>query len=410
MSPSVSTLANGLRVATLAMPGVRTAAVTLAADVGARHERAAENGLAHLFEHMLFKGTRARSARAIAEAIEDVGGALNAWTSRDATVFHARVMAGDVGLVIDLLADLVSAPRFDPADLALEKAVIRSEIGEALDLPEDRVFDLVQAAAFPDQPLGRPILGTPESLQRLDVRALEGWRTRHYRAPALVLVAAGAVEHSAVVALAEAHLGHLPACPAPSPAPARWAGGPAPEKRATEQTHTVLAFEGPGLHAPDHYAAQLFTMALGGGMSSRLFQELREKRGLAYSVSATHTPHAETGIATIHLATRPAEAARAVALALETADAAARTLSPAELARARAQLRAGLLMGLESPAGQADWIARTLLAFGRPVPPEEAEAAIDAVTLEAARAAGARLLASRPALASVGTRPIAHLP
>ncbi|MFQ3666809.1 MAG: pitrilysin family protein, partial [Sphingomonadaceae bacterium] len=235
MTIEVATLANGLRVASLAMPGLRTAAVSLAAGCGARHEGEAENGLAHLFEHMLFKGTRVRSARAIAEAIEDVGGSLNAWTSRDGTVFHGRVLARDIPLAVDLLADLVLNPRFAEADLALEKEVIRSEIGEAADVPEDLVFDLLQEAAFPDQPLGRPILGTEESLACLDCDSLSRWRTTHYRAPGLALVAAGAVDHAELVALAESALGGLDTTPPPGHRPARWGGGTRAEKRRSEQ-------------------------------------------------------------------------------------------------------------------------------------------------------------------------------
>ncbi|MFQ3596507.1 MAG: pitrilysin family protein [Sphingomonadaceae bacterium] len=406
MTIEVATLANGLRVAGLAMPGLRTAAVSLAAGCGARHEGEAENGLAHLFEHMLFKGTRVRSARAIAEAIEDVGGSLNAWTSRDGTVFHGRVLARDIPLAVDLLADLVSNPRFAEADLALEKEVIRSEIGEAADVPEDLVFDLLQEAAFPDQPLGRPILGTEESLARLDCDSLSHWRTTHYRAPGLALVAAGAVDHAELVALAESALGGLDTTPPPTHRPARWGGGTRAEKRRSEQAHVAIGFAGPGLHDPAHYAAQLFATALGGGMSSRLFQELREERGLAYSVSAAHVPHADTGLTSIYLAARPKAAADTADRALAIAHALSADLSQAELDRARAQLKAGLLMGLESCAAQADWIGRTLLAFGRAIPPAEVEAAIDAVTLEEARAAGAALLAQPAARACVAPRAV----
>ena len=347
----LDTLSNGLRVASLAMPSLRTVAVALVADVGARHEAAHENGLAHLFEHMLFKGTATRSARGIAEAIEDVGGQLNAWTSRDGTMFHARVLARDLPLAVELIADLVLHPRFDADDLALERQVVLSEIGEAADTPEDRVFDLAQALAFPDQPMGRPILGTAETLAGLGVEALADWRGRHYAAPGLVLVAAGAVDHAALLALAQAHLSALPLHRPPAAEAARFGGGVAGERRASEQTHMVIALPGPGLHASDHYAAQLFMAALGGGMSSRLFQDLREERGLAYSVSAHHQPHADTGLASIYLATRPGDAATAAALALETAQALATTLSDAELERVKRELprlrELGLARGLD---------------------------------------------------------------
>jgi predicted Zn-dependent peptidase len=409
-APTVSTLSNGVRVATLAMPGLRTAAVTLSAAVGARHESAPENGLAHLFEHMLFKGTARRDARGIAEAIEDVGGSLNAWTSRDGTVFHGRVLAGDLPLAIGLLSEMVVEPRFAAADLALEKDVVRAEIAEAADVPEDRVFDMLQEVAFPGQPIGRPILGTEDSLERFEPDALLRWRDTHYRGESVTLVAAGAVDHGVVVALAKDALAGLGGGSCGPAEPARWEAGVAATRRRSEQTHVTLGLKGPGIHADDHYAAQLFTAALGGGMSSRLFQELREERGLAYSVSAAHSPHAEVGMTSLYLATRPAQAEAATALALRIARDLAETLSPAELERARAQLKAGLLMGLESCAGQAEWIGRTLLSFGRPILPEEVEAAIDAVTVEAARAAGAAMLAAPLALASVGPKPLRALP
>ncbi|WP_448583036.1 M16 family metallopeptidase [Thermaurantiacus sp.] len=405
-----SRLANGLTVATIAMAGLRTAAVGLCASVGARHEEAAENGIAHLFEHMLFKGTEVRDARGLAEAIEDVGGALNAWTSRDMTLFHARVMGADLPLAVSLLAEMVTRPRFAEADLALEKQVVDAEIREALDAAEDRVFDLLQEAAFPDQPLGRPILGTPATLATLSTTDLQWWRDRTYRGPGLALVAAGAVTHADVKAAAEALLCGLPADPPAPFASGAFAGGVRSERRRADVTQIAIGLPGVSVHAANHYAAELFTTALGGGASSRLFQELREARGLAYSVSASHTPFADVGLATLHLATRPEDAERAAALALEVAWKAARDLTPAELARARTQLKAGLLMGLEGCTGQASWIGQTLLTHGRPIAPEEVEAVIDSVSLEDARAAGAAMLAGPVAMASIGPRPLKRLP
>ncbi|MCS6987835.1 MAG: insulinase family protein [Sphingomonadaceae bacterium] len=400
----VTCLPSGLRVASCVLPGMRTAAVVLAAGAGSRHEPDDGHGLAHLFEHMVFKGTATRSARAIAEAIEDAGGTLNAWTAREMTLFHARVLAQDVALAVDLLADLVQHPRFDPADLEVERQVILSEIGEARDVPEDLAFDLVHEVAFAGAPMGRSILGTPESLARLSPAALEAWRQERYRAQGLVLAAAGAVDHGQLVELAGRAFADVPAGAPPPAAPARWAGGVAGERRRSAQTQVVLAWPGPGLHDPHHYAAQLFATALGGGMSSPLFQELRERRGLAYSVGAFHQPHDELGVMTVSLATAPKDARSATALAHELAWRLADTLDETELARARSQLQAGLLMGLETCAGQAEWLARTLLAFGRAVPPAEAAAAIDRVTVEEARAAGRAILSGSSAVASVGPR------
>ena len=404
MTPEITRLSNGFTVASLAMPGVETAAVGLNANVGARHETDHENGLAHLFEHMLFKGTATRTARRIAEEIEDVGGGLNAWTSRDMTVFHGRILADDLPLATEMIADLVNAPLFDADDLEREKAVVLSEIGEAFDTPDDLVFDLLQERCYPDQSIGRPILGTEISLAGLDRAALVRWRDVHYRADALVLAAAGRVDHAALVRQAEALFGALPSSAAEAAPKSNWVGGSAGEARKSEQMHLTLAFEGPHSKAPDYYAAQLYATALGGGMSSRLFQELREERGLAYSISASHSPHADSGVLSLYCATRPKDAAKALALARDVMAQTAATLDEAELKRAKAQLKAGLLMALESCGGQADWLGRSMLVFGRVIPASEMIADIEAADVELVRATGAKMLASPPAFAAVGPK------
>ena len=404
MTHRLTRLDNGLTVVTLAMPGLETVAVSLNADVGARNETGQENGLAHLFEHMVFKGTEGRSARAIAEAIEDVGGALNAWTSRDTTCFHARVLADDVPLAIDLIADLLTHASFTEADLKLEREVVLSEIGEALETPDDLVFDHLQAVAFPDQSLGRTILGTKESLAALGSASLRHWREAHYRGDGLFLSAAGKVDHDRIVEQAARQFGALPAGKPGAIQPAVWSGGRHTETQRNEQLHIALGFQGFGPQDPRHDAARLFAMALGGGMSSRLFQELREERGLAYSVSASHGIHADTGMLSLYAATRPKDGADALGLAREIAERTARELTQAELNRARAQLKAGVLMGLEGCAGQADWLGGSLITWGRVVPPAELIATLDAVTVDEVRATGAAMLESLPALAIVGPR------
>lgn len=404
MSHQLTRLDNGLTVVTLAMPGLETAAISLNADVGARNEGSAENGLAHLYEHMVFKGTASRSARAIAEAIEDVGGSLNAWTSRDTTCFHARVLAADVPLAIDLIADLLTEATFTDADLALEREVVLSEIGEALETPDDLVFDHLQATAFPEQSLGRTILGTRESLSTLDAGSLRHWRQAHYRGEGLILSAAGKVDHERIVEQARRLFGKLaPGRPGPIQ-PALWAGGTRADNQKNEQLHVALGFQGFGPQDPRHDAARLFSMALGGGMSSRLFQELREERGLAYSVSASHSIHADTGLLSIYAAARPKDGAQALELAREIALVTAAELTQAELDRARAQLKAGVLMGLEGCAGQADWLGGSLITWGRVVSPAELIATLDAVSLDDARSVGATMLATPPALAIVGPK------
>lgn len=399
-----TTLPNGLTVLSDPMPGVATVAVGLYADTGSRLEAAEQNGLAHLFEHMVFKGAAGRSARAIAEAIEDVGGQLNAWTARDMTVFHARALASDLSLAVELIAGLVTAPDFDAGELEKERQVVLQELGEARDTPDDIVFDHLQAAAFPDQPIGRPVLGDEGTLAAIGPDALHTWRQGQYRAGSLVLAAAGAVEHAVLVALAQARLGGLPAGRRPDAAPAMFAPGAAHDCRRSEAAHVTLAWPGPGFHDPDLPAALLFTAAAGGGMSSRLFQELREERGLVYSVFAQHQPYDDCGLMSVYLAAAPCEAGKARALAEQVLADTAAGLDQAELDRARAQLRAGLLMGLEGCQGRADHSARSWLTHGRVMDPAEWLARLDAVSVEAARAAGAAMLGRGQARAIVGPK------
>ncbi|OYU14232.1 MAG: peptidase M16 [Alphaproteobacteria bacterium PA4] len=400
--PIIAHTAHGLRVATVQTPGVETVAVALHAETGARFERPEDNGLAHLFEHMVFKGTATRSARAIAEQMEDVGGNLNAWTSRDTTVFHARLLARDLPLGIDIIADLVTAPRFDDEDLAREKQVVLQELGEARDTPDDIVFDHLQEAAFPGQGLGRSILGHEDSLDRLTSDDLRGWLASHYGNDRLTLVVAGKLDHDKVMRMAERAFPNAGGGPAPVPEPGRFAAGQFSDPRRFEQAQLTSGYPAPGHYDPGHDAAALFTLAAGGGMSSRLFQEVRESRGLAYSISAATTPYADAGLMSVHAATARKDAARARDLIERVLAETAATLEPAELARAKAQAVASLLMALEGPQGQGDYLARQLLVHRRWVPAAEVVARIEAVTVEAARAAGAAMLAHAPARAEIG--------
>jgi predicted Zn-dependent peptidase len=403
IAPVVSTLPNGLTVASWAMPGVETVALSISADTGSRFEAAPVNGLAHLFEHMVFKGTHRRSAREIAEQMEDVGGQLNAWTSRDATMFHARLLAKDLPLGVDLVADLVSNPRFDEGDLAREKEVVLQELGEARDTPDDIVFDHLQEAAYPDQGLGRSILGDEATLARITRDDLVQWQAAHYAPQRLALVVAGKVDHAALCRIAEAA---FPAAAGDVAAPAGDAARFAPttrhDKRRIEQAQLTAGWAAPGHHDPAQDAALLFTLAAGGGMSSRLFQQVREERGLAYAVSAALQPYVDGGLMSVHAATDPANAAAARDLIDTVLAQTASGLEQAELDRARAQALAGLLMALEAPQGAADYLARSLLVHRRFVPPAEIVARIEAVTVDDARAAGAAMLAHTPARAEIG--------
>jgi len=397
-------LANGVTVAIDPMPGAQSVSIGLYAAVGSRSEPDGKGGLAHLLEHMVFKGARGRTARGIAEAIEDVGGSLNAWTARDQTVFHARTLAPDVGLALELIADLVRAPTLDEAELEREKLVILSELGECLDAPDDLIHDHLFEAAFGTQPLARPVLGREPTIRSITRGDCLDWLVRQYRPERLVIAAAGKIEPGRILLLAEALFGDLEAAPPPAIAPARFEGGTRADRRASEQTHLAFAFPGLSAADPAAPALALFAQAVGGGMSSRLFQELREDRGLAYSIYAWAQGYAETGLFAVNLSTDKARAAEAMAMARDSVARAAEDMTEAELSRARAQIEAGLLMALETPQGRADSMARSIEIFGRIMTLDEMLAELRSVDAAAARAAGQAMLAGPCAIASIGGR------
>jgi predicted Zn-dependent peptidase len=398
----LTTLDSGLSVATHAMPDLQTAAVGLFAEVGSRDEPAALNGIAHLFEHMVFKGAAGRSARAISEAIEEVGGDLNAATERDATSFTASIMAEHVPLAVELISDMVLRPHFEQNDLEREKDVVLQELAEARDTPSDMVFDQLWSAAFEGQALGRSILGEEATIGQVAVADLHHWRDTHYRGGNVNLVAAGKVDHDELVALAERHLALLAAGPKFDHELAQFTGGTRIGRHATEQAQLTLAFAAPCDTAPDYYAARLFSDVIGSGASSRLFQQVREDRGLAYSVSSTLHPYADTGIFYVYAATARAQAAAALQLVEEIVRGTPSTVTQRELDRVRTQARAGLLMSLETPWGQAHYVARQLAVHGRLVDPAEVIAGLQAVTLEDVREAGVAMVSGPSARATIG--------
>jgi predicted Zn-dependent peptidase len=395
-------LPSGLRVASRDMPGIETAAVGLYADTGSRYEPARLNGLAHLFEHMVFKGAGSRSAREISEAIEDVGGDLNAGTDREGTSFMASVMAEHIPLGVELIADLVLRPHLNTVELEREKDVVVQELGEARDTPNDIIFDDLWSAAFADQPLGRSVLGEEESIEAINVEHLHDWRLSQYQAGSLSLVAAGKVNHAQLVQLAEAHLADLPKGTILPPERAHFTGGDRVGRTACDQAHLALGFAGPSHLDPDYYAARLFADAIGGGMSSRLFQQLREDRGLAYTVYASLQPYRDIGLLSVYAATAQRQSASAAQLVEEVIADAAATMTEREVDRVRTQAKAGLLMSMESPWGQAHYVARQLSVRGRLVDPSEVVADLEAVTVGQVRAAGAKMLSGPRARATIG--------
>lgn len=407
MSVRVSTLGNGLRVATDRMEGVQSATVGVWVGAGTRFESAKTNGVAHLLEHMAFKGTQSRSPLAIAEEIEAVGGSLNAYTSREQTAYHARVLGTDAGLAIDLLADILQNSIFDPEELSRERAVVAQEIGQAEDTPDDVVFDRYQEVCYPDQPMGWPILGTQESLSNLTREAILGYMERNYHAGRMILVAAGDVDHARILDLAERAFVSLPPNAPPQPCPSRYVGGDFREARDLEQLHLVLGFQGFAYDDPDFYALSVYSMLLGGGMSSRLFQEVREKRGLVYSIHSFASCYSDCGLFGVYAGTGEKEAAELLPVIAQTIQATGAGIKEEEIERAKAQLKAGILMAREGSSSRAEQLANQLLIFDRPLLPEETVAKIEAVDHVAIARVVARLGQSGPTLAALG--PIANL-
>ena len=382
MSVEMHQLSNGLRVITERMEGLQSAAIGVWVSAGGRHERVEQNGIAHFLEHMAFKGTKRRSALAIAEAIEDVGGYINAYTSREMTAYYARVLEDDVALAIDVIGDILLNPVFDPSEIEVERGVILQEIGQTLDTPDDIVFDWLQEVSYPDQPLGRTILGPTERVSAFSRNDFSTFVGEHYGPGQMILCAAGAVDHDAICREAEAMFGHM--SPIAEPAliqPARFQGGERREVKALEQVHFALALEGPNYRDPAIYTAQIYANAMGGGMSSRLFQEVRENKGLCYTIFAQAGAYEDTGLTTIYAGTSAEDIAELTRITVDEMKRAASDMSEAEVARARTQMKAGMLMGLESPSNRAERLARMLSIWGRVPGVEETVAKIDAVTV-----------------------------
>jgi len=402
MTTRVSTLPNGLRIATDAMPQVDTVSLGVWVAVGTRHEPPEINGVSHMLEHMAFKGTENRSARAIAEAIEDVGGHLNAYTTREHTAYYAKVLTGDLPLAVDIVSDILQRSVFDEDELARERAVVLQEIGQAVDTPDDIVFDHFQATAFPDQPLGRPVLGKAAIVEQLTRADLLAYQRGHYGAENMIAVAAGNVDHDRFVAqIGAAFAGLLPA-PGNGLDGARYRGGDYHEERDLEQVHLVLGFPGVSFYDRDYYAHTLYSMVLGGGMSSRLFQEVREKRGLVYSIYSFSATYRDGGLLGIYAGTGQDELDKVVPVICEQLGVLADTVTIEELDRARAQLRAGTLMARESTSSRAEALAQQMLVHGRPIPVAELLQKLDAVGLDDIRRLARATPQSPPTVVTLG--------
>ncbi len=382
MTIQTHTLSNGFQIVTEQMPGLKSTSIGIWVEAGGRHERIEQNGIAHFLEHMAFKGTKTRTALQIAEAIEDVGGYINAYTSREMTAYYARVLEDDVELGLDVIADILLNPVFDESEIEVERGVILQEIGQAYDTPDDIVFDWLQEVAYPDQALGRTILGPTERVSAFSREDLNRFVSEHYGPNQMILAAAGALDHDAIVAQAEELFGHLKPIERPSNLiqPAAFGGGERRELKDLEQVHFALALEGPNYRDPMIFTAQIYASVMGGGMSSRLFQEVREKRGLCYTVFAQAGAYEDTGLTTIYAGTSADQIAELANVTMDEMKRAADDMTASEVARARAQMKAGLLMGLESPSNRAERLARLWSIWGRIPRLDETIGSVDAVT------------------------------
>lgn len=408
MSVTQSTLSNGLTVVSHTMPEVETVSLGIWIGAGSRSEQLTEHGIAHFLEHMAFKGTKRRSARQIVEEIEAVGGDINAATSVDSTGYYARVLPKDMPLALDILSDIILEPRFDGAELARERDVILQEIAASSDSPDDIVYDFISEAAFPDQPVGRTILGTAPSVVGFERDHLGAYLTTHYHGPNMVLAAAGAVDHNALVAEAERRLAGLSSEGMPVPQQAVYAGGRRHSAKPFEQTHLMIALEASAYHQPEYFKSQILAGALGGGMSSRLFQEVRERRGLCYSVYAFSSGLTDSGMFVVHAAGAPEKAHELFSVIRDELErAAADGFDQAELARVKAQMKMGLLAALESSSARVEQLARHIMFRGRVLPTSELVERIEAVETADLQALLQKVLGTPVSLATVG--PVVNL-
>lgn len=403
MSIKITQLDSGLRVITDTVPEMETVAVGVWADVGTRHEDLKHNGVAHMVEHMMFNGTPTRNSRQIAEAVEDVGGQINAYTSREITAYYIHLLKNDMPMAMDILSDILQRPTFPDAELEKERGVILQEIGMTNDTPDDVVFDHYQETAYPGQALGAPILGREDIIQSMKKETLYDYVHRFYTPEKLVVSAAGNVDHDSFVHTAQTMFADLPKDTHQSYKPAAYSGGDMRTEKELEQSHVVLGFQGVKRDDPDYYSAVILGTIMGGGMSSRLFQEVREKHGLVYSIYASHSSYHDDGQFEIYAGTGPENLAKLIPVTCdEIVKIMQNPVTEAELARAKAQIKAGILMSRESMLSRANRQAKFLINFNRAPDVAKLIAMVDAVTVYSVQKIAQKIFAGKPTLAALG--------
>jgi predicted Zn-dependent peptidase len=402
MSVQVTTLANGLRVVTDYMSTVDTVSVGAWVAIGTRHEKPELNGISHLLEHLAFKGTKRRSALAIAEEIEAVGGHLNAYTSRENTAYYAKVLKKDVALAIDVIADILQHATMEPDELERERQVVIQEIHQSYDTPDDIIFDYFQETAYPDQAIGRPILGKISLIEDLPRDVILDYMKKQYSAERIVVSAAGNVDHNVFVEQAEAAFCNLPKKGIYSNEPVIYQGGDYREVRDLEQVHVVMGLDGVSYDDPDYYPMSVLTTLLGGGMSSRLFQEVREKRGLAYSIYSFASSFEDGGIFGVYAGTGRDKVTELMPVVCGEIQKLTKQVNEEELIRARAQLKASTVMALESTSSRSEQAARQLQIFDRIVPLEEIIENIEKVDTASVMRVASQIVKSKPTFTALG--------
>jgi predicted Zn-dependent peptidase len=402
MSVKVTTLSSGLRIATDYNGSVETASVGAWVAVGARHEEPELNGISHFLEHLAFKGTQRRTALAIAEEIEAVGGHLNAYTSRENTAYFAKVLKEDIALAVDVISDILQHSTIETDELERERQVVIQEIHQAFDTPDDIIFDYFQKTAYPNQAMGRPILGEASLIENLPRENIIDYMHNHYSASKIVVAAAGNVNHDDFVRQSESAFGDLPKYGTFTDEPAVYQGGDYRENRDLEQVHILLGLNGVSYDDPDYYPMSILSTLLGGGMSSRLFQEIREKRGLAYSVYSFSSSFQDGGIFGIYAGTSPNDVTELIPVVCDEITKLTKHVTGDELARSRAQLKASTLMALESTSSRSEQAARQLQIYDRVVPIEEVIQNIESVDATAVMGMAIRLIKSTPTFTALG--------
>jgi len=402
MTTKITTLANGMKVVTDTFDAVETAALGVWVNVGSRYEPFNMHGISHLLEHMAFKGTVNYSALQLAEKIEAVGGHLNAYTSRETTAYYARVMSGDVPLATHLLSDILQFSVFAPEELAREKSVILQEIGQTQDTPDDLVFDHFQEVAYPKAPLGRSILGTSESVNNISRDMLMDYMKQHYTASNMIFAAAGKVDHDQLVNLVEESFTHIPHESHHEPAPSNYVGGDYRQHDSLEQIHCVLGFEGVPMGHEDYYACALLSTLFGGSMSSRLFQEVREKRGLAYAIYSFTSSYSDSGIFGVYAGTGEKEISELLPVVCDELLRLPNTITNEEIVRSKTQLKTGLMMALENTATRCEQLAQQMMVYGRPLSPVEIIDRIEAIEKQDIAQLAQAIFSTTPTLSAIG--------